>query len=44
MKWVVPALFVAMSIWTVYMWRKLDNPHRLIAVGTLAVIAYVLSR
>jgi hypothetical protein len=39
-QWLLPGLFVAMLIWTIWMWPRLDNIQRCIAVAPLLVIAY----
>jgi hypothetical protein len=42
--WILPSLFVAMLIWTIWMWRQLENAHRLIAIIPLVIILYVIVR
>jgi membrane-anchored protein YejM (alkaline phosphatase superfamily) len=40
MEWALPVLFVAMLIWTIWMWSRLENNQRLIAIAPLLIIAY----
>jgi len=42
--WVLPVLFVTMLIWTIWMWRQLENLQRWIAVIPLVVLFYVIVR
>jgi len=42
--WTLPVLFVSMLIWTIWMWRQLENAHRWIAIIPLIIIFYVIVR
>ena len=42
--WVLPILFVSMLTWTVWMWRRLENAHRWIAIIPLIIILYIILR
>ncbi len=42
--WSLPILFVSMLTWTLWMWRRLENAHRWIAIIPLTIIFYVIVR
>ena len=42
--WALPVLFVSMLSWTIWMWRRLENAQRWIAIIPLVIIFYVIVR
>lgn len=44
MEWFFPVLFVAMLLWTVFVWPRLEKIERWVAVITMAIVAYAIIR
>ena len=44
MEWFFPVLFVAMLIWTVILWSRLEKIERWVSIITLVVIVYAIFR
>ncbi len=42
MAWFFPSLFVAMLVWTVLMWPRLDKLERSVAIITMAIVVYAI--
>ena len=44
MDWFFPVLLVAVLIWTVIMWSRLEKIERWVSIITLVVVAYAIFR